>query len=138
MRIQRFLVGLSALNLILLIYLLLSRPEPAQASTGLSVLRGSSLEIVDDRGRVRASIKVQPAETFEPTGKKYPETVVLRLIDANGRPEVKIGASEKGGGLSLVGESDATRVLLQAEGAGSSLRLTDKTGGEQLIEPSRR
>ncbi len=138
MRTQRFLVGLSALNLILLIYLLLSRPEPAQASTGLSVLRGSSLEIVDDRGQVRASIKVQPAETFEPTGKKYPETVILRLIDANGRPEVKIGASEKGGGLSLVGESDATRVLLQAEGAGSSLRLTDKTGGEQLIEPSRR
>jgi hypothetical protein len=138
MRTQRFLVGLSALNLILLIYVLLSRTEPAQASTRLSVLRGSSLEIVDGRGRVRASIKVQPAETFEPTGKKYPETVVLRLIDPNGRPEVKIGASEKGGGLSLVGDSDATQVLLQAEGAGSSLRLTNKAGGEQLIEPSRR
>jgi hypothetical protein len=84
---------------------------------------------------VRASIKVQPAETFEPTGRKYPETVVLRLIDPRGRPEVKIAASEEGGGLSLVGDSDETRLLLKAEGAGSSLRLTNKAGGEQLIEP---
>jgi hypothetical protein len=84
---------------------------------------------------VRASIKVQPAETFEPTGRRPPETVVLRLIDPRGRPEVKIAASEEGGGLSLVGDNDETRLLLKAEGAGSSLRLTNKAGGDRLIEP---
>ena len=103
--IQPFLIGLSVLNLILLSFLLLSHTEPALANTGLSVLRGTALEIVDGRGRVRASIKVQPAETFKPTGKNYPETVVLRLIDQNGRPEVKIMASEQGGGLSFVGNA---------------------------------
>ena len=132
---QRFLVGLSLINLVLLAFLLLSRTEPALANTGSPVLRGTALEIVDDRGRVRASIKVQPAETFKPTGKKYPETVVLRLIDPNGRPEVKIGASKEGGGLSLVGDSDATQVHLQADGSESSLRLSNKGGGEQLIKP---
>jgi hypothetical protein len=135
MTTQPFLIGLSVLNMILLGFLLLSRTESALASTGLSVLRGTALEIVDGQGRVRASIKVQPAETFKPTGRNYPETVVLRLIDQNGRPEVKITASQQGGGLSLVGNSDGTQVLLHAEDTGSSLRLRNKAGRTQVIEP---
>lgn len=135
MKMQRCLVGLSIINLILLAFLLLSRTEPALANTQTPVLRGRGLEIVDDRGRVRASIKLQPAETFKPTGRKYPETVVLRLIDPNGRPEVKIGASVEGGGLSFVGETDATQVHLQAEGAESSLRLTNTAGKERVVRP---
>jgi hypothetical protein len=102
------------------------------------VLRGRSLEIVDDQGRVRASIKVHPADkTFKmPDGKTgYPETVMFRLIDPNGRPEVKLGASEQGGGLGLVGDSDTTHVVLQAEGTDSSLKLTNKNGREQVIKP---
>ncbi len=132
---QRFLVGITIINLSLLIILLLSRTERALANPSPPVLRGSGLAIVDDRGRVRASIKVQPAETFEPTGRKYPETVVLRLVDPNGRPEVKIMASEEGGALSFVGDTDDTRVLLHADGASSLLRLTSRAGREQLIRP---
>ena len=135
MTTQRFLVILTVVNLVLLSFLLLTRTPPALAYTGADVVRGTGLEIVDSRGRVRASIKVQPAETFKPTGRKYPETVVLRLIDPNGRPEVKIMASEEGGGLSFVGDSDATRVLLHADRAESSLRLTNSGGRERLIEP---
>ena len=60
---------------------------------------------------------------------------MLRLIDAKGRPEVKLGGSEQGGGLGLVGESDSTQILLQAEGPDSSLKLTDKDGRQQLIKP---
>src|SRR3712207_6734151 len=100
---------LTATNLLLLGFLVLSRTSPAVASRDQSVLRGTALEIVEERGRVRASIKVQAAETFEPTGRRYPETVVLRLIDQHGRPEVKIAASVEGGGLSLVGSSDTVR-----------------------------
>ena len=57
------------------------------------------LEIVDDQGRVRASVKVQPGGTAN--GQPYPETVILRLIDPNGRPSVKLAGSEQGAGLSL-------------------------------------
>jgi len=135
MRIQRLLLGLTLLNLALLLYVFLSRTAPLLATESSQILRGSALEIVDARGRVRASIKLQPAETLEPAGKNYPETVMLRLIDAKGRPEVKIGASEVGGGLSLLGNTDATQILLQADGAQTSLRLKNQTGQEQLIRP---
>jgi hypothetical protein len=129
------LMGLTLLNLILLAILLFSRTPLALAYTAESVLRGSALEIVDSRGRVRASIKVQPGETFKPTGRKYAETVMLRLIDPNGRPEVKIGASIDGGGLSLVGDADTIQLLLQADSTGSSIRLRDGPGRERLLQP---
>jgi len=135
MKIQRLLIALTVVNLGLLIFLLLSHIGPALANSVAPVVRGRALEIVDDQGRVRASIKVQPAETFKPTGKKYPETVILRLIDPNGRPEVKIVASERGAGLSFVGDSDATQVVLAADGADSSLKLTNKDGRQQLVKP---
>jgi len=136
MKSQRFLFALTALNLLLLLSIVFSPTVPALASTGISpVLRGRALEIVDDQGRVRASIKLHPAETFKPTGRKYPETVMLRLIDRQGRPEVKIGASVDGGGLSLVGDSDATQLRLLADSSGSSLLLKDESGKERSIRP---
>jgi hypothetical protein len=121
----RFLIGLTVLNFALLLGILFSRTEPLLATGSQQVIRGRALEIVDDRGRVRASIKVQAD----------PEIVMLRLIDPNGRPEVKIGASVKGGGLSLVGDSDATQVLLHADGAESSLRLRNEAGREHVLRP---
>jgi len=48
---------------------------------------------------------------------------------------VKLGASEKGGGLGLIGEADTTHALLQAEGLDCSLKLTTKDGKQQLIKP---
>lgn len=134
MRTQRYLFALSFLNLLLLSFLLLSRTGPALASSGSDVLRGRALEIIDDHGRVRASIKLHEAGTFKPTGKKLPETVMLRLIDSEGRPEVKIGASAEGGGLSLVGSSDSTQLLLLADSS-SSVRLKNRSGQERVIQP---
>jgi hypothetical protein len=102
------------------------------------VLRGSSLEIVDDQGRVRASIKIHAGDPkFKwPDGKiGYPETVMFRLIDPNGRPEVKIGASVEGGGVGLIGETDITHALLEAQGPDVLLKLTNKAGKQQLIKP---
>ena len=135
MKIQRFLVALTMINLGLVLSVLLSQSKPALATTGAPVLRGQRLEIVDQQGRVRASIKVEPATTFQPTGRKYPETVMLRLIDPNGRPEVKIGASVDGGGLGLVGDVDATQLLLQADSTGTTVRLKNANGKERLIQP---
>jgi hypothetical protein len=64
-----------------------------------------------------------------------PESVMLRLIDAEGRPFVKLGGSEQGAGLGLVGETDTTHALLKAEGAETLLKLTNKDGRQQLIKP---
>jgi hypothetical protein len=89
---------------------------------------------VDDEGRRRATITVQPGGTL-PNGQPYPGTVMLRLIDANGRPEVKMGASEAGGDLGFVGEFDQTQVLLKADGAASSLKLTNQDGRERVVKP---
>src|SRR5262245_1192574 len=92
---------LTIVNLALLVGVLTHRHAAAQNVP--AVLRGRALEIVDERGRVRAKINIEPTVTTD--GKTYPETVMLRLIDPNGRPEVKLGASEAGAGLGLVGDS---------------------------------
>ncbi len=70
-----------------------------------------------------------------PSGQTAPETVILRLIDANGRPSVKLAMSEQSAGLALVGEADATHVVLKAEGTESSLKLANRDGRQQLIKP---
>jgi hypothetical protein len=135
MKTQRLSFVLTIVNLALLVFLL-SMYRKSQAGAGVApVLRGRALQIVDDQGRVRAGISVLPASTFKPTGKDYPETVILRLIDAKGRPEVKIVASEEGAGLGFVGRGDETQVKLEAEGADCSLVLVNKDGKRQEVRP---
>jgi hypothetical protein len=137
MKAQRLLVVITVLNLLLLVFSLgQTRAEVAQSVA--PVLRGRALEIVDDRGRVRASITVLPAD---PTVKMpdgtmgYPETVLLRLITSQGRPNVKLAATERGAGQLLGGESDPTYVQILAEGPSTSLKLSNGDGREQLIKP---
>ncbi|HEU4385862.1 MAG TPA: hypothetical protein VFR85_20425 [Anaeromyxobacteraceae bacterium] len=133
MKVHRLLAVLSVANLVLLV-VLLAGVVPAQARGDAVVLRGRGLEIVDEQGRVRASIKVHPAGRT-PGGEPYPETSILRLIDAHGRPEVKLAAAERGAGLGLAGASDETYASLMAEGTETSLKLTSKDGRQQLIRP---
>ena len=134
MTTQRLVFVLALLNVALLAYVV-SAPPATMAQGAAPVLRGRALEIVDDQGRVRATISVVPASPATATGKAYPETVILRLIDVHGRPGVKVAASGDAAGLSLVGASDRTHIVLKAEGAGSSLKLTDGDGREQLVKP---
>ena len=136
MTIQRLLIALTVVNLALLSFLL-TQPRPAMADGSAQVLRGRALEIVDDRGRVRASIQLHPAGPAVPVpdGKLYPETVMLRLIDPNGRPNVKLGASEQGAGLGLGGQSEPTYIVLQAQGTSTHVKLTNQDGRQQLIAP---
>src|SRR5438034_10122341 len=99
MTAQRLVVALTGLNIAIVASSFLSRTPPAVAASEVaSVLRGRALEIVDDRGRVRASIAVLPADpAFKmPDGTTgYPETVLLRLRSAAGRPNVKLARSEE-------------------------------------------
>src|SRR5947207_1252111 len=136
MKMQRLLLVLTVVNLGLLIFLLLSHIRPAWANSVVPVLRGRALEIVDESGRVRASLNVLPANT-QPNGETYAETVLLRLITERGRPSVKIGASEQSAGVSLAGPSGTknTYVILEAKGMASSLTLKNEDGRVQIVKP---
>jgi hypothetical protein len=134
MRVQRLLIVLTVTNLGLLVFLLAQTrlhvgPGGVRVWTNVqaTVLRGRSLEIVDDEGRVRASIMVHPADpaaTAQSGG-----TAILRLVDENGRPSVKLATTqESGGGLTLVGQSQGTYVQLSGQGLAAT-----KDGQRQQI-----
>jgi len=132
MNLQRVLVVLTALNLVLLAFLL-AQARAVSAETA-PVLRGRELQIVDDRGRVRASIQVLPPAVSKADGKPYPDTVILRLIDPEGRPEVKMTASPQGAALLLMGESDDTYARMLGMGPESVLTLISR-GRQREIKP---
>ncbi|HEY1378578.1 MAG TPA: hypothetical protein VGF55_17390 [Gemmataceae bacterium] len=137
MTTQRFGVGLTIVNLAVLACVLL-RPTPAPAPEDVPVLRGRGLEIVDDQGRIRAMIKVFPADPSAkmPDGTTgYPETVLLRLINSKGAPNVKVAVTEDGSVVSLGGESNPTHVQILARGATTSLKVVNRDGREQVIKP---
>jgi len=130
---QRLFVILTVVNLATLaINLTTMRASASQDAA--QVLRGRSLEIVDSSGRVRASLGVLGAG--EGDGLKR-ETVLLRLITEQGRPSVKISASEESAGLSFAGPTGTreTYVILESKGRESSLKLRNESGREQVVKP---
>ena len=137
MKTERLLILLTAVNAGLFSYQMV-RPRPSTAATTdvQTVIRGRALEIVDDRGRVRASLSVLPEDPKHMwKGEPYPETVLLRLMSPDGRPNVKLGASKRGSALLIGGESDPTYVQVLAEGGESTVKLIDKNGTQRLIRP---
>lgn len=136
MKNPRLLGLITGLNLLLLLFSA-SQTRAGTAGSVAPVLRGRALEIVDDKGRVRATIAVMPADPKYkmPDGTTgYPETVLLRLITEEGRPNVKIGVSKDGSGAGFGGEDDPTYVQILARGENASLKLTEK-GRERVVEP---
>jgi hypothetical protein len=132
---QKFLFVLTVINLGLLLVNFIQF-RPGVAADMPTVIRGRALEIVDDQGRVRASLSVLPEDPkVKWKGKPYPETVLLRLISADGRPNVKLGASKSGAGLVIGGESNPTHIQVLAEGGESTLKLVNKEGIERVITP---
>ena len=136
MKNPRVLAALTVVNLLLLALVLTQQLRPAFADTGAPVLRGRALEIVDDQGRVRASINVLPAKRSS-NDDASAETVILRLSTEQGRPSVKLAASEPASGLSLAGPTGtkSTYVILEAKGRVSSLKLRNEDGGEKNLAP---
>jgi len=137
MKALRLIVTLTIVNIVLVL-LSLSQSGTVVAQGVAPVLRGRALEIVDDHGRIRASISILPADpnVKMPDGTTgYPETVLLRLINSKGRPNIKIAATERGAGQLLGGESDPTYVQILAEGPSTSLRLSNKDGQVQVLKP---
>jgi hypothetical protein len=135
MKTQRFLIVLTLINLLILAPTLF-RASSAPPPPVTPILRVQALELVDDRGRVRAELKVFPAQpTLKmPDGTTgYPESVLLRLISSGGAPNVKLTTTEDGAGLVIGGESG----YIQALSRGTNLpfvKIVTKDGREQTLK----
>lgn len=131
MKTQRLALALTAVNLVLAVFLL-SQIYRTQANEVAPVLRGRALEIIDDQGRIRANILVHGPTTVN--GILYPETVLFRMADPKSGPVVKLTASAKGSALGLSDDEDAG-VSLYARDTGSFVKVVDKKGKEQILKP---
>ena len=130
MKTQRFALALTAINLVLL-FLLLARSAPTTAQTVTPTLRGRVLELVDDRGQIRARLN------SESDGE-----VVFRLLDKNGTIRVKLGAGTDGSGLVLADETTEPGVHIIARRTGTAARptttritLTGANGRQRVLSP---
>ena len=132
MKIQRIAIGLTVINLLLLMFLL-SQIRRTTAQDIVPVLRGRALEIVDGQGRARAEILVHGPERVG--GKLYPETVLFRMTDQNRQPVVKFTAAENGSALGLFDDAQG-RVQLNAKSdTGNFVKVVNKDGREQVLKP---
>ena len=134
---QRVAVIVTMLNLVMLALNLVEVRSTAQ--TVPQVLRGRALEIVDEHDRVRAEIKILPAQPSlkMPDGTVgYPETVLLRLMDSNNSPHVKLSALEDGSGLALGGETGHRGyVQVLSRSKDPFIKIVGNDGREQTIKP---
>jgi hypothetical protein len=137
MKLPQFLIALTVVNVAALLLTVVQLRSAVEADPA-PMLRGRGLQIVDDKGQVRASITILPAST-QSNGDKVPETVLLRLITEKGRPSVKISTSEEASNVSLAGPSNTknTWTLLESKGTASRLQLKDEAGAETVISPTK-
>jgi hypothetical protein len=119
-RSSRVLIGLTVINLTLLIAQL---TRVARASTARETVRARAIELIDERGRVRAQLSV------ETDGE-----ALFRLRDAEGEIRVKLGGGREGSGLLLLDGSTEPGIHLLAGSSGTSVTLR-RDGRHRAITP---
>jgi hypothetical protein len=135
MKMTRIAIAVTLINLVLAIFLLaqLGPASAQQTQKAPRVLRGSSLELIDNSGKVRASIQIQPASIVD--GKSYAQNVIFRLIDTHGKPLIKLGAGEDGAGGLYIDDGTDHGIQLITKKSGNFIRITNADGKEQVIKP---
>ena len=130
MKRQRLVVGLTAVNLVLLI-LAASQARSMSREVVTPILRTHMLELVDDHGQVRSRLEVKPGGE-----------VLLQLFDQKGIIKVKLGAGEDGSGMFLADETTQSGVQIIARQTGTSekpkttsITLTGPNGQQRIITP---
>ena len=108
---------------------LLVRFAPIQAvqdeeSEPIEVLRAQRIELVDERGQIRAQLQV------EPDGE-----AILRIRDPEGNIRVKLGASQSGSGLVLLNDRTEPGVQVLAGADRATITLAERGKGERVIAP---
>ena len=129
MRERTTQVLLAAVVVLLALQLLRSDPavlasQAADVKSVPDVLRARMIELVDERGQVRANLKVEPDGA-----------AVFRLRDAKGTIRVKLAASEDGSGLVLLDDRTEVGAHLLADREGSALTLAEKDKQKRVIDP---
>ncbi len=130
----RLLTALTLVNLVILLVVVFLISSSSKSDVVPTVVKARAFELVDVNGKVRAEIKVLPAEpnaTMPDGTKGYPETVILRLIDSQGGPNVKLSATEDGSGMVLGGDSGYVQVLSRSKNP--QIKLASKDGKEQVL-----
>jgi hypothetical protein len=133
MKIQRVAIGLTIVNLVLLVFLL-AQTYRTHAGEVAPVLRGRGLQIVDEQERIRAEILVHGPETVN--GKTYPDTVLFRMATPQRAPLMKLTVSENGSALGLSDDSVPGGVELRANrDKGNFVKIVSRDGREQTLKP---
>jgi hypothetical protein len=99
-------------------------PGVANSADAPSVLRAEKIELVDERGIVRARLNT------ESNGE-----VMLRLMDQQGEIRVKLGASSDGSGLILMNDLAQPGVHMLAQRADATVTLIDRDNRQRVITP---
>jgi len=132
---QRFPVALTAINLVVLL-LTVAQVRSMAAQTVTEVLRGRVLELVDERGVVRARLGIKGSDG----------PIELDLFDKRGINHVKLGGGEDGSGLLLTDEATnsaassyvqiiARRTAAPDRPKTTSITLRAADGRERVITP---
>jgi hypothetical protein len=120
---SRVALVLGGLNALLLAGLLFDGRR-ASAAAVPDTLRARAIELVDDSGRVRVQLNV------EPSGE-----AVLRLRDGSGQVRVKLGADRDGSGLLLLDGATEPAIHMLARTGGTTLTLAATDGARRVLTP---
>jgi hypothetical protein len=90
----------------------------------IEVLRAQRIELVDERGQIRAQLQV------EPDGE-----AILRIRDPEGNIRIKLGASQSGSGLVLLNDRTEPGVQVVAGADRATITLEERGKGERVIAP---
>jgi len=112
MKTHGFAFAMAVTNLIFIIFIAARPPKE-----NFDKIIVKEFEMVDDNGKIRASIKA------ESNGE-----VVFRLKDKRGNIRVKMGASEDGSALVLLDKNTKLGVFVMAKRDTSSITITSKDG----------
>lgn len=123
MKTHKWIIILAVINAIVL-FCMAAQSTPSAQPGVQSILRARAIELVDDRGDVRASLSV------ETNGE-----AVFRMRDAKGTIRMKLGASEAGSAPLLLDDSTNPGLHVSAKDGRTSMTLINKDGGKRVVEP---
>ena len=116
------IIGLVALNLVVL-FTVAATPKPDRQRGVQPLVRARAIELVDDKGRVRASLGV------ESNGE-----AVFRMRDVDQTIRLKLGASKDGSALLLLDDSTNPGLHVLAR-HGTTMTLFNSDGRKRVVSP---
>ena len=111
MNFQRIALVVVSAGFVLLLGVVVLGERPANGQETPALLRARAIELVDDRGQVRAQLNVEG------------DGAVFRLRDRNGTIRTKLGAGVDGSGLLLANERTELGAQMLATRRRTSLTL---------------